>query len=91
MMGLDKARVALVEESRELLAAMDAALLDMERSGPESESINAVFRAAHTIKGSAGLFGLDLIVGFTHVMESVLVRVRQSELSMNGELLSLHF
>lgn len=91
MMGLDKARVALVEESRELLAAMDAALLDMERSGPESESINAVFRAAHTIKGSAGLFGLDLIVGFTHVMESVLVRVRQGELSMNGELLSLLF
>lgn len=91
MMGLDKARVALVEESRELLAAMDAALLDMERSGPESESINAVFRAAHTIKGSAGLFGLDLIVGFTHVMESVLVRVRQGELPMNGELLSLLF
>ena len=90
-MDLDKARAALIEESRELLTAMDVALLRMEQQGPDVEDINAVFRAAHTIKGSAGLFGLELIVGFTHVMESVLVRVRNGELTLDPTRLSLMF
>ncbi|WP_217423368.1 chemotaxis protein CheA [Uliginosibacterium aquaticum] len=91
MIDLDRARAALIEESRELLAAMDAALLRMEQEGPDPEDINAVFRAAHTIKGSAGLFGLELIVDFTHVMESVLVQVRQGTLHADAALLSLMF
>ncbi|MFT4174852.1 MAG: chemotaxis protein CheA, partial [Rhodocyclaceae bacterium] len=50
---------------------------------------NAVFRAAHTIKGSAGLFALELIVSFTHVMESVLDRVRNDALVLDGPLVSV--
>ncbi|MBS1208919.1 MAG: CheA signal transduction histidine kinase [Proteobacteria bacterium] len=91
MIDLKTARVALIEESRELLDAMDAALLELEQEGRNTEHINAVFRAAHTIKGSAGLFGLDLIVGFTHVMESLLVRVRNGEVPLDPDLLSLLF
>ncbi|PAS96826.1 MAG: chemotaxis protein CheA [Candidatus Dactylopiibacterium carminicum] len=82
---------ALVEESRELLDAMDAALLALEKGGRDTEHINAVFRAAHTIKGSAGLFGLALIVDFTHIAESVLVRVRNGEIPLDPDLLSLLF
>lgn len=91
MIDMKAARGALIEESRELLDAMDAALLELEQGGRSAEHINAVFRAAHTIKGSAGLFGLDLIVGFTHVMESLLVRVRNGEIPLDPDLLSLLF
>ncbi|GAB2893922.1 chemotaxis protein CheA [Uliginosibacterium flavum] len=91
MIDMQAARGMLIEESRELLDAMDTALLELEQGGRDSEHINAVFRAAHTIKGSAGLFGLDLIVGFTHVMESLLVRVRNGEVALEPDLLSLIF
>lgn len=88
-MDLDTARGALVQESRELLAAMEAGLLDIEQHGMSTDAINAVFRAAHTIKGSAGLFALNHIVSFTHVMENVLDRVRSNRLEMSEDLLSL--
>jgi two-component system, chemotaxis family, sensor kinase CheA len=88
-MDLSAARDALVEESRELLVNMEKAILEIETEGPTVERVNAVFRTAHTIKGSAGLFGLDLIVSFTHVMESVLDRVRNQEVTLDAALLSV--
>lgn len=88
-MDLDSARGAFVQESRELLTAMEAALLDIETQGMSNDSINAVFRAAHTIKGSAGLFALDHIVSFTHVMENVLDRTRAGQLPMSETLLTV--
>ena len=71
-MNLDSALSTFIEESRELLGAMEAALLEVEQAEQKEEMINAIFRAAHTIKGSSGLFGLDHVVAFTHVVESVL-------------------
>jgi two-component system chemotaxis sensor kinase CheA len=88
-MDISSARDILVQEARELLAEMEAALLELEHAGVSSEGVNAIFRAAHTIKGSAGLFGLELIVGFTHVMESVLDKVRSNTLAMTPELAAL--
>jgi two-component system chemotaxis sensor kinase CheA len=64
-------------------------LLTVENAEDQSEIINAVFRAAHTIKGSSGLFSLDHIVAFTHVVESVLDRVRSGKLALSGQLVSL--
>lgn len=75
-----------IAESRELLLQMEEALLDMESRPNDPETINAIFRAAHTIKGSAGLFGLDHIVAFTHVAESVLDRVRNNEIALDPGL-----
>jgi two-component system chemotaxis sensor kinase CheA len=88
-MDLDAAKSVLVQEARELLADMEAALLAIEDEGVTPDHINALFRAAHTIKGSAGLFGLDLIVNFTHVMESVMVRVRNGEINLDNDMSSL--
>lgn len=88
-MNLDSARGALVQEGRELLAAMEQALLAIEDEGFTEERINAIFRAAHTIKGSAGLFGLESLVSFTHVAESLLDQVRTGELFIEGSMLSL--
>jgi two-component system chemotaxis sensor kinase CheA len=88
-MDLTAARKLLVQEARELLSAMETALLEIESEGQTSERINAAFRAAHTIKGSAGLFALDLIVNFTHVMESVLERVRNGSVTLDDKLASM--
>ncbi len=70
---------------------MEHLLLHFERETPDDESINALFRAAHTIKGSAGMFGLDGIVAFTHVAESVLDRVRAGSTRRDGELAAVFF
>ncbi|MCB4360575.1 chemotaxis protein CheA [Quatrionicoccus australiensis] len=85
-MDLDDALQTFIAESRELLQQMEEALLDMENRPNDPETINAIFRAAHTIKGSAGLFGLDHIVAFTHVAESVLDRVRNNEIRLDEVL-----
>jgi len=85
-LDLDEALQTFIVESRELLQQMEEALLQMEQEPDDPELVNAVFRAAHTIKGSAGLFCLDHIVAFTHVAESVLDRVRNHELAFTGDL-----
>ena len=85
-MNLDDALQTFVIESRELLDNMEAALLQIEQSPDDADLINAIFRAAHTIKGSAGLFGLDHLVAFTHAAENVLDQVRAGELPMDDDL-----
>jgi two-component system chemotaxis sensor kinase CheA len=88
-MNLDDALHTFVIEGRELLENMEESLLDIERGESDDDAINAIFRAAHTIKGSAGLFGLDYVVEFTHIAESVLDKVRAGELPMDGDLVAL--
>ncbi|MGD0503513.1 MAG: chemotaxis protein CheA [Steroidobacteraceae bacterium] len=65
-----------VTECQELLRDMESMLLRCERGDGDADVVNELFRAAHTIKGTAGLFGLDAIVAFTHVVESTLDRIR---------------
>lgn len=88
-MSMDEALKAFFTESRELLEQMESALLQLERNPQDGEIINAIFRAAHTIKGSAGIFGLDHIVKFTHVAESVLDEVRSGRLTIDLPLSGL--
>ena len=85
-MNLDQALQTFIVESRELLDEMESALLALAHGEQNPESIHAVFRAAHTIKGSAGLFGLDHIVSFTHAVETVLDRMREGQLTASDEL-----
>ena len=75
-MNLDDALQTFLAESRELLAEMEDALLVIEQAEEKDELVNAIFRAAHTIKGSAGLFNLEALVAFTHDVESFLDQVR---------------
>lgn len=88
-MNLDSALQTFVLESRELLQEMESALLAAEEAQGSEEMVHAVFRAAHTIKGSAGLFGLDHIVAFTHVVESLLDHVREGGVTIDGKLITL--
>ena len=88
-MNIDQALHTFIAESRELLADMETALLAVEQTDERGELLNAIFRAAHTIKGSAGLFNLEHIVAFTHVVESVLDRVRGGKLTIDDALVAL--
>jgi two-component system chemotaxis sensor kinase CheA len=88
-MNLDEALLAFITESRDLLERMEEALLHIEQSPEDAETINAIFRAAHTIKGSAGIFGLNSIVAFTHVAENVLDEVRRGHIRFDGALANL--
>jgi two-component system chemotaxis sensor kinase CheA len=78
-----------IAESRELLRDMEGALLELEKAPRDAELINAVFRAAHTIKGSSGTVSFDAIVEFTHAMESVLQMIRSGELAIDSRLIEL--
>jgi two-component system, chemotaxis family, sensor kinase CheA len=74
------------EESLELLEAMETSLMSIRENGMDDEMINAVFRAAHTIKGAAGMYKLDFVVGFTHIAENLLDQVRNGKIEMSDEL-----
>lgn len=89
-MEMDEVKQLFVNEAEELLETMESCLLDVESGDvPITEHIDAIFRAAHTIKGSAGLFGYDNIVAFTHSVESVLENVRSCKLEFVADLASL--
>ena len=88
-MNLDEALPGFVAESADLLREMEAALLDCAGGTTDPEKINLIFRAAHTIKGSSGLFGLDGIVDFVHVVETALDQVRLGRVPMSEELVGL--
>ena len=88
-MNLDGALQTFFAEAEDLLNSMEAALLRLDEGDKDMETINEIFRAAHTIKGSAGLFGLDDIVSFTHIVENVLDRARDEKIIITGDLLSI--
>ncbi|WP_372178501.1 chemotaxis protein CheA [Xanthomonas axonopodis pv. phyllanthi] len=88
-MDMNQLMQTFLAESRDLLEDMERHLLEAERGEPSPDAVNAIFRAAHTIKGSGGLFDLPQLVGFTHVVESVLDLVRDEALSLSSELIGL--
>ena len=77
------------EDTEEQLQFMENALLDATESGVDSEKIGAIFRAMHTIKGTAGMFGFDDVVSFTHVAENLLDEVRKDNVEMTSDMLAL--
>jgi two-component system chemotaxis sensor kinase CheA len=88
-MNLDSLFPSFIAESREVLDEMETGLLGIETAPDLSETVNAIFRAAHTIKGSAGIFNLAAVVEFTHVVESVLDRVRTESQELSPDLIAL--
>ncbi|MEV4641781.1 chemotaxis protein CheA [Actinoplanes sp. NPDC049548] len=77
-----------VTEARDLVQQLEEGLLELETHPSAAETVNTVFRAAHTLKGSSGLFGLHHLVQFTHVVETVLGFVREGELEVSPGLVS---
>ena len=77
------------QEADELLTDMENYLLSLDLDDPDSEQVNAIFRAAHSIKGGAGTFGFDLLQQTTHILENLLDHARQDELTLTKEIVDL--
>jgi two-component system chemotaxis sensor kinase CheA len=71
------------EEAEEGLAEMEKLLLSVDVSNPDPEVLNAIFRCAHSIKGGAATFGLADLTGVTHVLESLLDRLRKGDMPLS--------
>ena len=84
-----QAQETFINESLDLLQEMETSLNLLSDQPDDEELINSVFRAAHTIKGSAGLFGFDAIVAFTHKVENVLDEVRAGEVKIDDGLIAV--
>ncbi|MBI3431885.1 MAG: chemotaxis protein CheA [Hydrogenophilales bacterium] len=73
------------DEADELLAEMEKLLLALDVNAPDSEDLNAIFRAAHSIKGGAATFAFNDITEVTHMLESLLDRIRKGEMALTPE------
>ncbi|MDI5882734.1 chemotaxis protein CheA [Cobetia amphilecti] len=71
------------EEAQELLAEMERLLLALDVEAPDAEQLNAIFRAAHSIKGGAATFGFTVLQDTTHHLENLLDRARRGELRLS--------
>ncbi len=78
-----------VAESQDLIQRAEASLAELEGDLGSMDAINGLFRAVHTIKGSAGLLGADFVVDFTHEYESLLVELREGDMVLDEALLRL--
>ena len=78
-MALDLSRFAkaFFEEAHEHVAALEALLVAVDVDAPDDETLNAIFRAVHSVKGGAAAFGHRDLAEFTHDFESILDRVRK--------------
>lgn len=76
-------------EADELLADMERHLLELDYTSPDKEMMNAIFRAAHSIKGGAGTFGFTVLQETTHLLENLLDDARCGELQLNGDIINL--
>ena len=80
---------AFVSEAHEQIEGIEQLLLQLETVPDDANLLDALFRCAHTVKGSAGLFGLDAVVAFTHHVETLLDRLREGHLRLTPELSTL--
>ena len=86
---LDQIRETFFQECEELMEVLEDGLNAIEANEHDDETINAVFRAVHSIKGGAGAFGLDALVHFAHTFETTLDEVRAGRLATSPELTSV--
>tara|TARA_R110002020_G_scaffold65144_4_gene172196 strand:- start:1979 stop:4276 length:2298 start_codon:yes stop_codon:yes gene_type:complete len=88
-MDMNEIKDIFFQECEEQLAELESGLLRINDGDTDPETVNAVFRAVHSIKGGAGAFGLDDLVAFAHVFETTLDCVRSNKLQTSSELLKV--
>ncbi len=88
-MDMNEIKEIFFQECEEQLAELESGLLKMNDGDRDPETVNAVFRAVHSIKGGAGAFGLDDLVAFAHVFETTLDCVRSNKLEPGPEVMKV--
>jgi two-component system chemotaxis sensor kinase CheA len=86
---LAEIKVTFFQECDELLGELEQGLLTLESGAGDAETVNAVFRAVHSVKGGAGAFGLDALVRYAHVFETLMDGVRSGKIANTAELVRL--
>jgi len=86
---VDKYKQAFLEEARERLVELEAALLALNQTPEDPELVGSAFRALHTIKGSGAMFGFDDVAAFTHHIETAFDAVRNGHLAVSPHLVNL--
>ena len=89
MASLDQLKQTFFEECDEALQQIEAGLTEIREGHSSDDTINAVFRAVHSVKGGAGIFGFEALVGFAHVFETVLDGLRRGSLTATPEMLDV--
>ena len=82
-------RAIFFEEADEHVATIESILLRLNQAAPDSEDLNAIFRAAHSIKGTSGMLGFTEIASLTHVLENLLDDLRKGERQLTEDALDL--
>ena len=77
------------DEADELLDDMERLLINLDIAAPDDEDLNAIFRAAHSIKGGAGAFGFACLQDTTHLLENLLDRARHHELTLDRAMVDV--
>src|SRR6187402_1821021 len=88
-MDMNEIKEIFFQECEEQLAELESGLLRLNDGDRDPETVNAVFRAVHSIKGGAGAFGLDDLVSFAHVFETTLDCVRSNKLEPSQDVLKV--
>ena len=88
-MDMNEIKEIFFQECEEQLAELESGLLRLNDGDRDPETVNAVFRAVHSIKGGAGAFGLDDLVSFAHVFETTLDCVRSNRLEPTQDVLKV--
>lgn len=90
--GLDLSQFyeTFFDEADELLAQMEQLLLELDVGAPDIEQLNAIFRAAHSIKGGAATFGcFNQLAGTTHLLENLLDAIRRGEMALRTDMIDI--
>lgn len=84
---MDAIKVTFFQECDEQLAELESGLMALEAGEGDRETVNAVFRAVHSVKGGAGAFGFEDLVKFSHTFETVLDLMRSDKLGISADVL----
>ena len=84
-----QAMPAFISEAAEQIEAIETLLLELEEQPDNRELLDSLFRCAHTVKGSAGIFGLNRVVEFTHHVETLLDKMRDGDIGLNPDISTL--
>ncbi len=91
MSSLAELKNTFFDECSELLQELELGLTDMREERGSEDTVHALFRAVHSIKGGAGVFGFDNLIEFAHVLETVLDAVRRGDLDASPEVIDVLF
>src|ERR1044072_5819028 len=89
MSGVEQLKITFFEECKELLQSLEGGLADIREGTSNEDTVHAIFRAVHSIKGGAGVLGFSELIDFAHVFETVMDEVRSDNLATGPDVIDI--